>query len=176
MKCPKCQHENPQENRFCRKCGNELLLSCSKCGAEVLSDDLFCGKCGQELRKVDEIAEVVPETGGERKYVTVLFSDLSGYTAMSEKLDPEEVKEITSRIFGEISKVIDKYEGFVEKFIGDAVMALFGVPKAHEDDPVRAINLQNGLASTPIDLIPIRHASTNTVPEPIMGPTRCHQA
>jgi class 3 adenylate cyclase len=73
----------------------------------VLSDDLFCGKCGQELRKVDEIAEVAPETVGERKYVTVLFSDLSGYTAMSEKLDPEEVKEITSRIFGEISKVID---------------------------------------------------------------------
>jgi class 3 adenylate cyclase/tetratricopeptide (TPR) repeat protein len=71
--------------------------------------------------------------------VTVLFSDLSGYTAMSEKLDPEEVKEITSRIFGEISKVIDKYEGFVEKFVGDAVMALFGVPKAHEDNPIRAI-------------------------------------
>ena len=144
MKCPKCQHENPQENKFCRKCGKELLLSCSKCGAEVLSDDLFCGKCGQELRKVDEIAEVVPETGGERKYVTVLFSDLSGYTAMSEKLDPEEVKEITSRIFGEISKVIDKYEGFVEKFVGDAVMALFGVPKAHEDDPIRAIKAAQG--------------------------------
>jgi class 3 adenylate cyclase/tetratricopeptide (TPR) repeat protein len=71
--------------------------------------------------------------------VTVLFSDLSGYTAMSEKLDPEDVKEITSRIFSEISKVINRYEGFVEKFVGDAVMALFGVPKAHEDDPVRAI-------------------------------------
>ena len=127
MKCPKCHHENPQENKFCRKCGKELLLSCSKCGAEVLSDDLFCGKCGQELRKVDEIVEALPETGGERKYVTVLFSDLSGYTAMSEKLEPEEVKEITSRIFG-ISKVIDKYEGFVEKFVGDAVMTLFGVP------------------------------------------------
>ena len=141
MKCPKCQHENPQENRYCRKCGKELLLSCSKCGAAVLSDDLFCGKCGQELRKVDEITEVVPETGGERKYVTVIFSDLSGYTAMSEKLDPEEVKEITSRIFGEISNVIRKYDGFVEKFVGDAVMALFGVPKTHEDDPIRAIRV-----------------------------------
>jgi predicted ATPase/class 3 adenylate cyclase len=71
--------------------------------------------------------------------VTALFSDLSGYTAMSEKLDPEEVKEITSRIFGEIAQVVAKYEGFIEKFVGDAVMALFGVPKAHEDDPVRAI-------------------------------------
>jgi hypothetical protein len=61
------------------------------------------------------------------------------YTAMSEKLDPEEVKEIMSRIFGEIAQVVTKYEGFIEKFVGDAVMALFGVPKAHEDDPVRAI-------------------------------------
>jgi class 3 adenylate cyclase len=77
--------------------------------------------------------------GKSRKHVTVLFSDLSGYTAMSEKLDPEEVKEIMSRIFGEIAQVVTKYEGFVEKFVGNAVMALFGVPKAHEDDPVRAI-------------------------------------
>ncbi|UCF82917.1 MAG: zinc ribbon domain-containing protein [Desulfobacteraceae bacterium] len=56
MKCPRCQHENPHENKFCRKCGKELLLSCSKCGAEVLPEDLFCGKCGQELHKVEEIA------------------------------------------------------------------------------------------------------------------------
>jgi class 3 adenylate cyclase/ABC-type dipeptide/oligopeptide/nickel transport system ATPase component len=71
--------------------------------------------------------------------VTVLFSDLSGYTAMTEKLDPEEVKEIMGRVFGEISRVVARYEGFIEKFVGDAVMALFGAPKAHEDDPVRAI-------------------------------------
>ena len=58
---------------------------------------------------------------------------------MSEKLDPEEVKEITSRIFGEISKIVAKYDGFIEKYAGDAVMAIFGVPKAHEDDPIRAI-------------------------------------
>ncbi len=76
---------------------------------------------------------------GERKHVTVLFSDLTGYTAMSEKLDPEEVKEITSRIFGEVSKIVAKYDGFIEKYAGDAVMAIFGVPQAHEDDPIRAI-------------------------------------
>ena len=78
-------------------------------------------------------------THGERKHVTVMFSDLSGYTAMTEKLDPEEVKEIMDRIFGKISQVVVKYEGFIEKFVGDAVMAIFGVPKTHEDDPVRAI-------------------------------------
>jgi class 3 adenylate cyclase len=78
-------------------------------------------------------------TDSERKHVTVLFSDLSGYTAMTEKLDPEELKQITGRVFGAISQVVARYEGFIEKFIGDAVMALFGVPQAHEDDPVRAI-------------------------------------
>ena len=78
-------------------------------------------------------------TDHERKHVTVLFSDLSGYTAMTEKLDPEEVKEIMDRIFGKISQVVVKYEGFIEKFVGDAVMAIFGVPNTHEDDPVRAI-------------------------------------
>jgi class 3 adenylate cyclase/tetratricopeptide (TPR) repeat protein len=77
--------------------------------------------------------------GGERKHVTVLFSDLSGYTAMSDKLDPEEVREISSRIFAQIATTIEKYEGFVEKFIGDAVVAIFGMPAVHEDDPVRAV-------------------------------------
>lgn len=139
MKCPKCQTENPQKNRFCRECGAELLLGCLQCGAEVLAHDRFCGKCGNKLDKVLETEQKVPKTEGERKHVTVLFSDLSGYTAMSERLDPEEVKEITSRIFGEVSLVISKYEGFVEKFVGDAVMAIFGATKAYEDDPIKAI-------------------------------------
>jgi class 3 adenylate cyclase/tetratricopeptide (TPR) repeat protein len=139
MKCSNCATENPQENKFCRKCGKQLSLSCPQCGAKVLADDSFCGKCGQDLATANETEQALPESDGERKHVTVLFSDLSGYTAMSERLDPEEVKEITTSIFSQISKVIDKYEGFVEKFVGDAVMALFGVPKAHEDDPLRAI-------------------------------------
>ena len=76
---------------------------------------------------------------GERKHVTVLFSDLSGYTAISEKVDPEDLREITGRIFDEVSKVVCKYDGFIEKYAGDAVMAIFGADKSHEDDPVRAI-------------------------------------
>jgi len=75
----------------------------------------------------------------ERKRITVLFSDLSGYTAMSEKLDPEEVKEITSRIFSEVTGVVDRYDGIIENYVGDAVIALFGVPKVHEDNHLRAI-------------------------------------
>jgi class 3 adenylate cyclase/tetratricopeptide (TPR) repeat protein len=140
MKCPKCQHENPEGAKFCIECGGPLEFRCPQCGAITPSKGKFCMECGQRLAEPVEIEKAVTESEGERKHVTVLFSDLSGYTAMSEKLDPEKVKEIMSRIFGEIAQVVAKYEGFIEKFIGDAVMALFGVPKAHEDDPIRAIH------------------------------------
>jgi predicted ATPase/class 3 adenylate cyclase len=114
-------------------------FDCPNCGAQIFLDREFCGQCGKRLAEFVETEKKVPESEGERKHVTVLFSDLSGYTKMAEKMDPEELKETTSRIFSEISTVIDKYDGFVEKYAGDAVMAIFGVPKTHEDDPVRAI-------------------------------------
>jgi class 3 adenylate cyclase/tetratricopeptide (TPR) repeat protein len=139
MKCPKCQSENREGMKFCEQCGAKMELECPNCKAKIPPDKKFCGECGQELGEVTKGEEIVLESEGERKYVTAMFSDLSGYTAMSEKLDPEEVKEIMSRIFGEIAQVVTKYEGFIEKFIGDAVVAFFGVPKAHEDDPVRSI-------------------------------------
>ncbi|MBW2486240.1 MAG: zinc-ribbon domain-containing protein [Deltaproteobacteria bacterium] len=118
MKCPKCHIENPDDNKFCRECGAALLLACDGCGHELQAGDRFCGQCGRKV--VEEAKEETTRlaTEGERKHVTVLFSDLSGYTAMSEKLDPEEVKEITGRIFGEVSKIIAKYDGFVEKYAG----------------------------------------------------------
>jgi class 3 adenylate cyclase len=147
MKCPKCQHENPSDAGFCNGCGQKLELTCPGCGKTNPPGSSFCNGCGHNLTLPSEPApkepsfdkKRVPEGEGERKYVTAMFSDVSGYTAMTEKLDPEEVKEIMSRIFGEIAQVVTKYEGFIEKFIGDAVVAFFGVPKAHEDDPVRAI-------------------------------------
>jgi class 3 adenylate cyclase/tetratricopeptide (TPR) repeat protein len=113
-------------------------MKCSKCKFDNPEGAKFCIECGQNFgEKVARRAELAIE--GERKQVTVLFSDLSGYTAMTEKLDPEEVKEIMGRVFGEISQVVTRYEGFIEKFVGDAVMAMFGAVTAHEDDPVRAI-------------------------------------
>ncbi len=161
MKCSKCQYDNPQEVKFCVHCGNKLGSICPKCGKINSPTFKFCGECGHELHviektpplpEIEEITnELTPEspqikttpagipTEGERKYVSVLFSDLTGYTSMSEKLDPEEVKEITCRIFGEISKIVTSYDGFIEKYAGDAVMAIFGVPNSHEDDPIRAI-------------------------------------
>jgi class 3 adenylate cyclase len=152
MKCPKCQIENPDTQKFCGECGAKLERVCPQCGSPNPPRYKFCGECGQKLDEevVEQAAESekkVPEAEGERKHVTVLFSDLSGYTAMSEKPDPEEVKAITSRIFGEVSIIVTKYDGFIGKYAGDAVMALFGVPKAHEDDSIRAIKVAREIHS-----------------------------
>ena len=159
MKCPKCQFENREGAKFCNKCGHKFNLTCPDCGQIDPPESKFCSECGFNFKLVkeasDEIQETEPQTYpsskqkpsrgitpivGERKHITVLFSDLTGYTAMSERLDPEEVKDITTYIFDGISRIISKFEGFVEKFVGDAVMALFGATSAHEDDPVRAIS------------------------------------
>ncbi len=142
MQCPQCQAPNPADARFCNKCGSKLEIVCPQCSKSNPPGSNFCNGCGRKLVKDEPPAEQPEKTAaiaGERKHVTVLFADLSGYTAMSEKLDPEELKEIMTRVFNRIKAVIAKYDGFIEKFAGDAVMAVFGVPHAHEDDPVRAI-------------------------------------
>jgi class 3 adenylate cyclase/tetratricopeptide (TPR) repeat protein len=140
VKCPKCQFENREGKKFCGRCGTKIESICPSCQSANPPDFQFCGDCGHRLEaEPSPKSQPLPPSDSARKHVTVLFSDMSGYTAMTEKLDPEETKEIMGKIFGEISKVVAKYGGFIEKFIGDAVMALFGVPTAHEDDPVRAI-------------------------------------
>ena len=139
MKCPKCQFENREGAKFCKECGVSLELVCSECGTGYELGSKFCDECGFNFDQDMAADKYEPKSEGERKHVTVLFSDLSGYTAMSEKLDPEEVKEITGRLFNDVSNIISKYDGFIEKYAGDAIMALFGANQSHEDDPVRAI-------------------------------------
>jgi hypothetical protein len=133
MQCPKCQFENRDEAKFCGECDHKFEISCPECGTDNRVGNKFCDECGSNLKLVkkvpDQITEIViqsvspskeiidadpPSINGERKQVTVLFSDPTGYTALSEKLDPEGVKEITSHIFCEISKIVGNYDGFIE--------------------------------------------------------------
>src|SRR5437763_4895197 len=107
------------------------MTVCPKCGQENPDGFRFCGRCGAALA-----AEHARE---ERKVVTVLFTDLVGFTGRSERLDPEDVRAILSPYYAQMRNEIERHGGTVEKFIGDAVMAVFGAPAAHEDDPERAV-------------------------------------
>jgi adenylate cyclase len=138
MKCPACHFANPDTQKFCGQCGTQLEKTCVHCGETNPPHYRFCGECGQRLEQAGK-DKLTPQGEGDRRNVTVLFSDLSGFTSLSEKLDPEVVKEVMSRIFGEVARIVASYEGFIEKYIGDAIMALFGAPTAHEDDPQRAV-------------------------------------
>lgn len=138
MQCPACQSDNREGRRFCGECGVRLALSCPECGFENEAEERFCGGCG---RKVEAVA-AVPETNvaaGERRPVTVLFADIAAFTKMSSFMDAEEVHRILSRFFEVVDGIVARFGGSVDKHIGDNVMAVFGAPLAHGDDPARAI-------------------------------------
>jgi len=137
MKCPKCQFENIEAAKFCLRCGESLTLRCFKCSKELPLLSKFCDECGQKLEGVLEAEQEMDKA--ERKYITVLFSDLTGYSEMFERLDSEEVEDITTQIFEKVSILINRYEGFIEKFAGDAVIVFSGAPISHEDDPVGSL-------------------------------------
>jgi class 3 adenylate cyclase/tetratricopeptide (TPR) repeat protein len=158
MKCPKCLSENREGVKFCEDCGAKMEMLCPGCGASIPPGKKFCGECGHQLRKPAEIPAIdysEPQSytpkfladkiltnrstlEGERKLVTVLFADVANYTSMSEKLDPEEVHQIMDGCFKILMDEIHRYEGTINQFTGDGVMALFGAPVAHEDHAQRA--------------------------------------
>ena len=105
---------------------------CASCGQENPEGFRLCGMCGAAL------AGPAP-AGEQRKTVTAVFCDVSGSTALGEMLDPESLRHVMARYFDEMRMVIERHGGTVEKFIGDAVMAVFGVPQTHEDDALRAV-------------------------------------
>ncbi len=136
MTCSACGAENRPGRKFCSSCGAPLARACPSCGAANEPGDRFCGECGTRLDA--EPAAPAPAQA-ERRLVSVLFGDLVGFTTLSENRDPEEVRELLSRYFETARRVIDLYGGTVEKFIGDAVMAVWGTPVAREDDSERAV-------------------------------------
>ena len=102
MDCPECRFSNREGVKFCEECGNRLELICHECNANLPLGTKFCGECGQPLWKDIDSTRAIRSIDAERKHVTVLFTDLVGYTAMAERLDPEESKDILNRIFNEI--------------------------------------------------------------------------
>jgi class 3 adenylate cyclase len=146
MRCPACGDENPDGKRFCENCGAPLALVCPACGWELTPGKRFCGNCGgptgNPIVREDAVSEgpVSEEPRGtELRQVSVLFCDLVSYTPLAESREPEEVREFLSGYFDRSQAIVSQHGGVVEKFIGDAVMAVWGAPVATEDDAERAV-------------------------------------
>ncbi len=135
--CPLCGVENSGSRKFCGECGSALARMCGTCGSANESGVRFCGECGSALDDAPASAQVA--RSAERRVVSVLFADLVGFTTLSEGRDPEEVRELLSRYFETARTLVGRYGGTIEKFIGDAVMAVWGAPVAREDDAERAV-------------------------------------
>ena len=140
--CGRCGTENEQGRKFCMECGAPLPQLCPACGTANAPASKFCGECGAALTEVEAVvAATVAAPAGvtERRLVTALFLDLVSFTALSESRDAEDVRTLMSDYFETASAVIGRHGGSLEKFIGDAVMAVWGTPIAHEDDAERAV-------------------------------------
>ncbi len=144
LQCIECGADNPAATRFCVSCGADQAITCPDCGAAGLPGASFCGECGASLGRRPSEADPPSraqeqELPEERRRATVLFADLSGYTAIAEQLDPEVTKSLVDRALKRLSREVTDRGGHIDKLIGDNVMAIFGAPVAHEDDPERAV-------------------------------------
>jgi class 3 adenylate cyclase/tetratricopeptide (TPR) repeat protein len=152
--CASCGKENRDDARFCRGCGTPLAIRCPACGAEQADDATFCDRCGARVgvppaaptpssytpaHLAARIRASRAALEGERKLVTVLFADVVGSTSIAERIGPEEMRALMDRCFGRMLEEVHRYEGTVNQFTGDGIMALFGAPLALEDAPRRAV-------------------------------------
>src|SRR5262249_29053479 len=155
MACAGCGFDASPDFAFCPRCGRKLPAPCPACGTPCEPDFAFCPRCGTARSHAPATGTGAPaaSTGepasrtkdpatreADRRQVTVLFADLTGFTTLAERLDPEEVRAFQNALFESLARSIERYDGFVEKFVGDAVLAVFGAPVAHEDDPERALD------------------------------------
>jgi class 3 adenylate cyclase/tetratricopeptide (TPR) repeat protein len=157
--CPSCSTENQPAAKFCVECGTALALACPSCGTPHTAGQRFCAECGAALAPSPAEPPVTREAPtAERRLVTVLFADLVGFTAASEQRDAEETRELLSSYFDTSRQLIELYGGTVEKFIGDAVMAVWGTPTATEDDAERAVRAALDLVAAVPELDPALQA------------------
>ncbi|KOF18239.1 adenylate cyclase [Ensifer adhaerens] len=161
MNCHECGCEIEGRFSFCPRCGAKQRSLCPSCGAECLPSFAFCPNCGTPMDKpaaakvlVSGQAAVIPapraardpsvpassdNENADRRTATILFADLCGFTGLGEHMDPEILQTFQNELFAELTEAVEAYGGFVDKFIGDALLALFGAPVAHEDDAERAL-------------------------------------
>jgi len=170
MKCPKCQVENRESAKFCKKCGDKLEMVCASCGNPCEQDSIFCDECGYNLSEskeappkddsghVDDMPTAATSDShatapaaeartpeAERRQLTVMFCDLVGSTNLSSRLDPEDLREVVRSYQETAADVIQGFEGHIAQYLGDGLLVYFGYPQAHEDDAHRAVRTALGI-------------------------------
>src|SRR5262249_12521754 len=163
MRCARCGFANPEGTKFCGECGSPLTNRCPSCGGENPPLFKFCGQCGTTLtgrqkakgkrQKTKEQASsdsrretLDPRlSSAERRQLTVMFCDLVGSTALSEQLDPEELREVVQRYQETCTDIIQRHEGHIAQHLGDGLLVYFGYPNAHENDAQRAVRTGLGI-------------------------------
>jgi class 3 adenylate cyclase/tetratricopeptide (TPR) repeat protein len=146
MKCPRCQHENLSDARFCQECATPLARACTNCGSVLPDSAKFCPQCAHPVGERRSAVATPPTepvqiepAGGERRQATVLFADISGYTQICSSMDAEHVQALLDRFYTAIDPTIAAYGGNVIDHAGDGVLAVFGAPIAYGNDPERAV-------------------------------------
>ena len=156
MGCGRCGAPLDEGDLFCGDCGAPVSTGCPTCGEPLTPGKRFCRRCGATLFEAAPasatISPAVPQSAAERRMCSVLFCDVVGFTPLSEARDPEAVRELLSGYFGVARMVIGRYGGVVEKFIGDAVMAVWGTPVATEGDAERAVRAALDLVAAVAEL------------------------
>src|SRR5215831_15861325 len=177
MQCPSCSFGNPQGMSFCGRCGNPLSPACSQCGFANPADFAFCGKCGRPLaaarteqsqpaksksqptqqatkrsKRSQGKGQATKEprfatSEAERRQLTVMFCDLVGSTPLAEKLDPEDLRQVILAYQQTCAEQIQRFDGYLARYVGDGLLVYFGYPQAHEDDAQRAIRAGLGIVA-----------------------------
>ena len=168
MKCLRCQHENRPAAKFCEECAAPLVRTCANCGATLSPTAKFCSECAHSVAApapsaasrfgrteaytprhlADKILTSKAALEGERKQVTVLFCDIVDSSRLAERLDPEAMHEVMDRALRLMAEAVHRYEGTVNQFLGDGLMALFGAPVALEDHAFRGVQAALAIQET----------------------------
>ena len=162
MNCQSCGSDNRDGRRFCAKCGAALPAACAACGFVNQADDAFCGGCGAAMAAAPATStpaapapRPAAETShAERRQLTVMFCDLVGSTALSERLDPEELRDVIGAYQEACAAAIGRFEGYIARYMGDGLLVYFGYPQAHEDDAERAVRAGLGIVEAVAGLHP----------------------